>query len=112
MPSEHDTFQPNSGSTLAHRRRLWPATIQHWTVLSVGSGVSTEYNLTPIQCLLNVGQRPVSIQSYSVLHAGGNACTYTTPQCRLNVGQSRTQWPGIGQMHVTPTHCRVNGGLV
>ena len=35
--------QPNAGSTLVHCRRLWPSTIQHWTVLSIDSGVSTEY---------------------------------------------------------------------
>ena len=57
MPSKHYT-QPNAGSTLVHRRRLWPSTIQHWTVLSVGGGVSTEYKLTPIQCMLTV--RPAS----------------------------------------------------
>ena len=54
MPSKHYT-QPNAVLTLGHRRRLWPSTIQHWTVLSDGGGVSTEYKLTPIQCLLNVG---------------------------------------------------------
>ena len=52
------THQPNAGSTLAHRRRLWQSTIQHWSVLSVGGGVSTEYKLKPIQCLLNVGTAP------------------------------------------------------
>ena len=54
MPNKYYT-QPNAGLTLVHRRRLWPSTIQHWVVLSVGGGVSTEYKLTPIQCLLNVG---------------------------------------------------------
>ena len=49
------TCQLNASSTLVHRRQLWPATVQHWTVLSVGGGVSTEYKLTQIQYLLNVG---------------------------------------------------------
>ena len=49
------THQPNAGSMLVHCRRLWPSTSQHWTVLFVGGGVSTESKLTPIQCLLNVG---------------------------------------------------------
>ena len=35
MPSKHYT-QPNAGLTLVHRLRLWPSTIQHWPVLSVG----------------------------------------------------------------------------
>ena len=57
MPIKHYT-QLNVGLTLVHRRQLWTSNIQYWTVLSVGDGVSTEYKLTPIQCLLNVG--PVS----------------------------------------------------
>ena len=49
------TRQPNAGSTLVYRRRLWPSTIQHWTVVSVGSVVSTVYKLALSRCLLNVG---------------------------------------------------------
>ena len=54
-PSGQVTRQLNSGSMLVHYRWLGPSTIQHWTVLSVGGGVSTKYNQTPIRCLLNVG---------------------------------------------------------
>ena len=50
-----------------HRRRLWPAAIQHWAVLSAGGGVSTEYKPTSTQmtvkCLASVagaGQHPLS----------------------------------------------------
>ena len=73
LPTANTTRQPNAGSTLVHRRRLWPSTIQHWLVLSVGGGVSTEYKLTLIQCLPNIGPAsPVlgSIHS-ALLHAGG-----------------------------------------
>ena len=35
--------------------------INHSTLLSVDSGVSTEYKLTPIQCLLNVGLPTVTL---------------------------------------------------
>ena len=55
------TRQPNAGSMLVHRRGLCPSTIQHWTVLSVGGGVFTEYKLTQIQCLLNVGPASVTL---------------------------------------------------
>ena len=37
--------------------------------------------------------------------------TLTSSQCRLNVGQRLKQWPNIRLMHVTQTHCRVNGEL-
>ena len=70
LPPANTTRQPNAGSTLVHRRWLWPSIIQHWTVLSVSGGVSTEYMQTPIQCLLNVGPvSPVlgSIQSVIVV---------------------------------------------
>ena len=46
--SANTTRQPNADSKLVHRRRLWPSTIQHWTVFSVGCGVSTGYKLTTI----------------------------------------------------------------
>ena len=77
--------QPDAGSTLVHRRRLWPSTIQHWTVLSVGGGVSTEYKLTPIQCLLNIGptsQVLASIHSALVSTSCWQKCIhilYTAP---------------------------------
>ena len=62
------SHQPDAGSTLVHRRRLWSATIQHWTVLTVGGGVFTGYKLTPIQCLLNVGlASPVLASVYSAI---------------------------------------------
>ena len=51
MPSKHYT-NVNAGLMLVH---CWPSTILHWTVLSVGGGLSTQYKLAPIQCLLNVG---------------------------------------------------------
>ena len=41
LPPAKTTRQPNAGSTLVHRRQLWPPTIQHWTVFSVGGVVST-----------------------------------------------------------------------
>ena len=50
----------------------------------------------------------IQFQSLGLLHAGGIERTWhTSPQCHLNVGQRRTQWPGIGLMHVTLTHCRL-----
>ena len=62
------TRQPNAGSTLVYRRRLWTSTIQHWTVLSVGGGVSLECKLTQIQCLWNVGPAsPVLASLHSAL---------------------------------------------
>ena len=67
MPSKHDT-STQCRFNVTHRRRLWPSTIQHWTVLPVGSGVSTEYKLTPSQCLLNVGPAsPVLSSIHSAL---------------------------------------------
>ena len=78
---------------------------------SVGGGVSTEYKLTPIQCLLNVGPAsPVlaSINSALISISCWRKCVhiglvYTDPM-RLNVGQRRTQWPDIGLMYATPTN--------
>ena len=54
LPQANTTHQPNAGSKLVPRRRLWPTTIQHWTVLSVGGGVSTDYKLTPNKSWVNV----------------------------------------------------------
>ena len=54
---------------------------------------------------------PPSIQHWSVLYAG--SAEYTrSHQCPLNDGQCRRKWPHTGTMHDTPTHRRVNGGLV
>ena len=79
------THQPIADSTLFNHRRFWPSTIQLWTVLSVAGGVSTEYNLIPIQCLLNV--RPAS-PVLAIIHSDlvSNSCwrkcvhtVYTAP---------------------------------
>ena len=59
------TRYPNSGSTLLP---IWPATIQHWAVLSASVGLSTEYKLTPTQYLLNAGPAwPVLASIHSAL---------------------------------------------
>ena len=58
------------------------------------------------------GQYPYKIgPSQYFMLAGVRALCIQCPNGRLNVGQRPTQWPGIGLMHVTPTHCQVNGGL-
>ena len=82
MSSKHNS-QPNAGSTLVHYRRLWLSTI-HWTVLSVGGGVS-RVQADTIQCLLNVGSAsPVLASIHSALVS--TSCwresiniVYTTP---------------------------------
>ena len=81
MPSKHD--RSTADSTLVHRCRLWPSTIQHCTVLSVGGGLSTEYKLTQVQCLLNVGPAsPVLASIYSALVSTSCwwKCVYILPE--------------------------------
>ena len=99
LPPANMTRQPDAGSTLVHRRRLWQSSMQHWTVLSVGSGVSTEYKLTPIQCMLNAGPAsPVLSSIHSALVSTScwwcqhdalnqswvNVCLSVTPVCETD----------------------------
>ena len=60
-----------------------------------------------VKCWASVAgadQYPFSPSQYFIL-AGLRA--HSIHQCHLNVGQRRTQWPGIGLMHITQTHCRL-----
>ena len=96
MPSKQ-TRQPYAGSTLVHCRRLWPSSIQHWTVLSVGGGVSPEYKLTPIQCLLNFGPAlPVLGRIHSAL--------VSTSCWRYQHDALNQSWGNVGPLSVTPAH--------
>ena len=71
LPPAHMTRQPHAGSTLVHRHRLWQSSMQHWTVLSDGSGVSTEYKYSMyVKCWASVAgaeQYPFSPSQYFMM---------------------------------------------
>ena len=101
------TRQLNAGSTLVHRRRLWPFTSTldsafcwRWCV----HRVQVDTNPMAVECWAGIHSSLVSTSCWP-------ECVYTAPQWRLNAGQRRTQWPSIRIMHVTPKHFRVNGVL-
>ena len=96
MLSKHDT---STGSTLVHCRQPFPSTIQHWTVLSVRGDVSTEYNLTPIQCLSNVG--PASAVLSSIHSALVSTSCWWYQLDALN-----QSWVNVGPPCVMPDHIR------
>ena len=100
-------------------RDTGPVSNQHWFNTSCLLGrclavhtAGREYKPTPTQCLLNVvPASPVLASIHSVLVS--TSCwrdcvhiAYTAPM-PFKVGQRCTQWPGMGLMHVTPTHCRL-----
>ena len=102
-----------------------PMPAQRWTIVG-GSG---KHSFNTGQCFLLAAVCPqykmtqlkvgpalqVLVSIYSTL---GSALgwrqsvhivyTLTLPKCRLNVGHRRRQWPDIGPMQNTPTHCRLN----
>ena len=97
LPPSNMTRQPNAGSTLVHRRQLWPSTIQPWTVLYVGGGVSTKYKLTPIHCLSNVG--PAS-PVLGITHSA----PVSTLCCRYQHDALNQSWVNAGLPSVTLAH--------
>ena len=114
LPSKHDT-STQCRFTLVHCRRLWPSTIQHWTVLSVGCCVSTEYKLTPIQCLLNVGSASPVLGSIHSALVSTSCWRYqhdALNQSSVNVGTLSATLAHIqrGAKHNTVTQYWANAG--
>ena len=95
-----------------------PASDQHWFNAShfLGCESGSAYCWWRVQAdtdpmsvkywasITGAGQYPFSPRQYFML-VGLRAHGIHHPQCCLNVGQRRTQWPGIGLMHVTPLQC-------
>ena len=95
---------------LVHRRRLWPSIIQHWTLLSVGGCVSTEFKLTPIQCsvkcwasVAGAEQYPFSPSQYFMLADQHDA---------LNQSSVNASTPSVTLAHNHPgPNTTLDGGL-
>ena len=96
------TRQRNAGSTPDQRRRLWQSTFQHWTVLS---GVSTEYKLTPIQCLLNVG--PASPVLGSIHSALVSTSCWRYQHDALNQSWVNVGPPSVQLAHIQRGACTI-----
>ena len=79
-----------------------------WTVLFVGGGVSTEYKLTPIQCMLNVG--PASQVLGSIHSALVSTSLMLWTKAGLMLARRLWRWPTFSAKHDTVARYRANVG--